>query len=140
MTNEKEITKFDPNVLANQLRDKIRFEISQFLPEEVWEGLIKKEIDSFLKDKEEKNYYSNEKIIPNGLRMVVKEVLAEDAKRRLQKVLDSADWQTQPLSDGVLVSEYMMKLLIENADKIFASYISGVVGQVIETVKAQTWR
>ena len=138
--SDNEMVKFDPSQLADQLKAKIRFELSKVLPEEVWEGLIKKEIDLFMNDTIVKEY-GRAQTIQSGIGKVVCEILTEESRKRLKEILNSDDWRNQWVDTGnrETVGEAVKELLIKGGPIIFASFVGEVVTKAIDAMRQQTY-
>jgi hypothetical protein len=130
-----EIAKFDPNKLAEQLKDKIRFDLVNFLPDEVWQQMLSREIKAFL-DVADKS--------PHNLRTVVREVLAQNAKAKILEILNDPDWQntydyTNNGSVKEKVGEAILDMMKNNMGEIFASMLSEVMAKVVNNIRNNTY-
>lgn len=125
-----ELAKFDPNKLAEQLKDKIRFDLVNFLPDEVWQQMLSREIQAFL-DVSDK--------APHNLRTVVREVLAQNAKAKILEVLNDPEWNNHYVNNKLVVGEAVLDLMKNNMNEIFASMLSEVMTRVMNNIRNNTY-
>lgn len=78
---------FDPSATINAIRDRIRGAMLDIIPDEQWDALIKAEMHAFMNDTVEKRSYGESVTRPAGFKIIVREMLEEDAKKRLTAVL-----------------------------------------------------
>ena len=123
MDEKKEIEKFDPHQFAQQLKDKIRLDIAEFLPPDQWEQQIENEVIVFLKERQvdEGGYHSKIVTKPSELSEIVREVMREETKKhlsgRLSRLTCWNDAELDPLIEKIIREnmEDVMKGLIGNA-------------------------
>jgi hypothetical protein len=87
--SEDQIVKFDPAQFASQLKDKIRLDIAQFLPEDEWKRLIEAEVKGFLEGRWEKEdyYRDRQRYYPSGLRLAVLAVMEAETTRFVKEYM-----------------------------------------------------
>jgi hypothetical protein len=108
-----EIVKFDPRQFAEQLKDKIRLEIAQFLPEDEWKRLIEDEVKAFIEGRWEKEgYYSQDRgrYYPSGLRLAVTSVMEVQTKKITE------DYMRQYQNYGGQVSDKVDGVIRDNLE------------------------
>lgn len=117
---DEAVVKFDPHQFAEQLKDKIRIDIAQFLPEEEWKRLIELEVKAFLEGRWEKDrYYSDhQRYYPSGLRLAVTSVMEANTKRLAEEYFKA---HYTAYSDQVAAG----------VDKIVSENVEGIVRTVM---------
>lgn len=95
MTEETRVETYDPATLAENLRTKIRLEIAELMPPNVWQELLRTEINKFLEPTTKRRgsgYSSYSGTTPSGLETLVHGVLRDMLKEMLKKELSSPEW------------------------------------------------
>jgi hypothetical protein len=84
-----ELVKFDPRQFAEQLKDKIRLDIAQFLPEDEWKSLIEAEVKGFIEGRWEKEdyYRDRQRYYPSGLRLSVLAIMEAETQRFVKEYM-----------------------------------------------------
>lgn len=121
-------TEFDPRDLAERLRDKIRVDMADLMPDEMWEGLLEKELKTFFEPKVIKSGYRNEdsKTVPSPFSVLVHgeiESLVKDklTERIRVKLGAEVDKRTGELDTTV------MKFIEANAGRLLESWFAGAM-------------
>lgn len=117
-----EVTKFDPAVLMQPVKDRIREEFSSLIPDEAWQSMIKTELDKFLKDE-----------LPKLIRSEI-EVLA---KKEIEKVLNGDYWrESWGVSGSRQTSEAVKNMIRDNMPEIITGIIGRAMGDLISQLRS----
>jgi len=82
----EEIKKFDANDAMKSVKEKIRDSFVSLIPDEQWNEMVKKEIDTYFK---EYNQFSNNNTFASSFTKDVQSVLTEEVKVRVKEYLSS---------------------------------------------------
>lgn len=134
MTPSKEVVQFKPQDFQEQLKEKIRAEIGNLIPDEQWTALVKQELDAFFNNKYEEGVgFQADTFRPAYLTKVCNEEIAKYCREKVQEVLRGEEWQKQWDGKGrAIASAAVSEILKQNANEIFASMFSGVAQNVVE--------
>lgn len=131
MSNE--VQKFDPAQLMNGVRDRIKATFVSLIPDEQWEQLVKKEVDTFFA--EDSRYYSrNNNRDPSPFQQICRQVFEELTRDRLREYMsqfESSTWDNQ----GPKLNEELKKMLIEAAPDLLVSMLRVQVQNVVNSMK-----
>ncbi len=126
-----EIQKFDPSTLMDGVRQRIKATFVSLIPEEHWEQLCQKEIDTFFQIRDQ---YSSNRTYKSHFQEVCKEVLTEISKEKIVEYLkeyDSTVWTI----DGLQASDKLKELIIKMAPEIFAATFANMFQNAIGQMK-----
>ena len=123
-----EIEKFDANEAMQRVRERIKDSFVSLIPDEQWNEMVKKEVDSYFKEKEsgygQRAYASN-------FTLDVHSVLSEEVKQRVGKYL-LENFNTAWNSNGIPICNAKVEdFITQNAGKILADMIGGTVQMAI---------
>jgi len=127
--------EFDPRALAEQLRDKIRVDMATLMPDEMWEALLKKEMETFFEKQTTTDYHGRRTVDrPSVFHEIVTEIMREETKKRVRDMLNKPEWDGFWDGQEQRAGEKIEELIKKNAGAILASVlsesISSVVGQM----------
>jgi|GEM_PF-2228109 len=139
MDEVKEIVKFDPTKLADHLKDKIRLDIAELMPEEMWQGLLKNEIEKFITEQPAGNGYSN-RTTSSDLSKLTKEILKKELEKKIGEYFAGEEWAGKWESRGTggpqaLLGKAVKEIIVDNADIMFENMIAGAVSSVLRQLK-----
>lgn len=124
------IEKFDPSTLMQGVKDRIKATFVSLIPDEQWGQMVKAEIDSFFKQKE--TGFSNNRQYASDFQMLVRSMVNQEVKDRLEAYLKSPEFQVMWDSSGhPVASEAVKKLMIENSGAILANFYSGMFSSML---------
>ena len=111
--------------LAAQLRDKVRLDIANLMPPDVWQRWLQDAIESFSKPPTKYDYNGRPTSTsgPSPLEAVVHEVLKERLHRDLAALLTTEEFAGTWTDNREIASEFIRKLLVERAGEIMNSWI-----------------
>ena len=78
-------SEFDPRDLATRLRDKIRVDMAELMPDDVWTGLLEAELQSFFKPKktQQRQHPYREIEEPSPFSVIVQEEMSKLVKAKI---------------------------------------------------------
>lgn len=117
--------------VMDNLRDKIRFNLAEAIPEDVWQQMIQKEIDDFMEPKVKATYAPEVKY--SDFQMLVRHELQEACKVRLRALLSSPEWDVYWDGTRHTTSKFVTKFFQENA----AVVIEGLLGKAFQDAITQ---
>lgn len=133
MTNT-EVQKFDPATLMQGVKDRIKATFVSLIPDNQWEELCQKEIDSFFLERD--NSWSSQrqwgkmsdfqKICFEEFESITKEKIKE-----MLKNYTSDRWN----NNAPQMNDNLKKLIEENADTIFASMLGSMMQSVVNSMQ-----
>lgn len=135
----KEIVKFDPSSVVDKVRTKIREQFVDLIPDEQWNQMIQGEIKDFMELK--RPDYNQQRDV-SGLRIIVRRMLEEEVKNRVNAILESKEWSSQwaPTPPGSAnhgsyghhaASEKITTMLKENGAEILNMWLSNAFQGVL---------
>lgn len=133
-----ELEKFDPNKIMDTVRDRIKASFVNLIPEEHWQGLVKKEIDNFFaqKERQPQGYGRNEYRSDFGL--LVTKLLNEEVDKRIKECLCSEEFTVTWENFGKpVVSKAIKETLVENSQAIFMNTIGAMMQNVLSQMQMQ---
>lgn len=135
----KVMTPFDPNTLADQLRDKICIDLANLMPPEVWEQLLNAEIRRFTVERliPTSSHYRERERTQSDLGSIVADILSAEAKSRVKAMLATDDWG-QHWWNGAnndQIGAEVRKLVVENADVILSNVLASTIQEVINNLR-----
>ena len=121
---ENEIKKFDINEAMKNVKDKIKDAFVDLIPDEQWNQMVKKEVDSYFEPKEEKcdnrqysSYFTKD----------VHSALQQEVKERTKLYL-SINFNNTWFENGIPVCNTKVEEMItKNAGKILSDLIGGSI-------------
>lgn len=121
---ENQVQKFDPTMLMQGVKDRIKSEFVSLIPDEQWSQMIKKEADDFFREKE--TGYSNRNYA-SDFGILVRDELRKEAQKRLSEYLNSAEFSVMYQEHGQpIASQKVKELMIENSGLILQNMFGGM--------------
>lgn len=118
MSKGKDLT---PLKLVDNLKEKIKIEFVNLVPEEEWDQLIKSTIDEF-KEKE--------------LKMALKDILREEVKRILVKhITEITAIVWDPGQQRNMINNELRQMILSMAPQIITQMIQGQLQHAIENMR-----
>ena len=129
--------RIDAASLAEQLKDKIRLDLAELMPEEVWQKLVQEQIHSFLTEEPPSNHWEERnKKNPPLLRKIVHDVLGQIAREKVKEMLATPEWEGFWDGERKMAGVHIETLIKENASEILFGLLQqsfqGVVSQMKE--------
>jgi FKBP-type peptidyl-prolyl cis-trans isomerase (trigger factor) len=126
---ENEIKKFDVNEAMKNVKDKIKDALVTLIPDEQWNEMVKKEVDSYFHQKQE-GY--GERGYSSSFTKDVHSILEQEVKDRVKTYLNenfNAIWY----DNGVPVCNAKVEEMItKNAGKILSDMIGGTIQMALQ--------
>jgi hypothetical protein len=123
-----EVEKFDPALLMQGVKDRIKATFISLIPDDKWEQMCKTEIDRFFKGDPEGQYrnknYSEFTYVVNG-------VLTDVTKEKVKAILSGPEYKSHWNGSEYTVSEEIDKILTKNAPKIIATMLGNMMQEAI---------
>lgn len=131
-----EIQKFDPSQLMEGVRDRIKATFVSLIPDEQWEQMIAKVLTDFQKKEE---YGTKRSPLENIAFKVMEEQTREILEPKIKEFLSqyvSNTWN----GDKMRPNEELVKLMTENADKMFATMFASAFQYSINQMQQGGYR
>ena len=133
MSDSDAIAEFNPHNLADQLRDKIRIDMAELMPPEMWQALLRTEIEGFFKGKETKDYRGNVSRSPSAFHGIVHEEMTKIAKKLVAEKLE-AEWDA---GWNAKAGELIMDLIKQNAGEFLSTLLADQMQGMINAFAQQ---
>jgi hypothetical protein len=126
---ENEIKKFDVNEAMKNVKDKIKDAFVTLIPDEQWNEMVKKEVDSYFQVKQE-GY--GERGSSSSFTKDVHSVLGQEVKDRVKQYL-TENFNNTWSNNGILVCNAKVEEMItKNAGKILSDMIGGTIQMAMQ--------
>lgn len=126
---ENEIKKFDMNEAMKNVKDKIKDAFVTLIPDEQWNEMVKKEVDSYFQQKQE-GY--GERGYSSSFTKDVHSVLQQEVKDRVKQYLNE-NFNNTWYDNGVPVCNTKVEEMItKNAGKILSDIIGGTIQMALQ--------
>ena len=112
--------------ISEKIRERIQFEFVTLVPKEMWERLVKKEVEWFLTDT---GYHKNE---PSPLKTMIRRELEKTFIEQVKSQLDKMQEGGWGASNTMQAGEAVKTMVKEIAPDLWELAISGVVQGAIE--------
>lgn len=130
------IEKFDPSTYVDKLRDVLKTQLVNLIPEEQWTLLVKAEIASFFTDSSKRDHYSgNNVVVPSEFKKVLGEVMREEAKSRIRAMLTSTEWTGYWDGTKQVAGEAIVDMLKKNGAEIINDWLRQAITQVVQSLR-----
>lgn len=130
-----EVQKFDPSLLMEGVKARIRAEFASLIPDEAWTQMVEKEVQSYFHDKFENNY-RNERT--SKFEDLIRNLLTEETKKRFAVYISSAEFERVWGKDGLpACSEAVKKMIVDNSGEILISFFGGMFEGMLSNFKMQ---
>ena len=127
-------TTITENSLVDQLKDKIKLELVNLIPEEDFQRMIKTVSDKFFNTQYDR-YSGKDKC--SDFTSVVLECLREDVRERTKVFLNSSDWKKhwdEEKKDKV-VGDKIVELCKEHGSAMFLGFIEEMMQDVVSRMR-----
>jgi len=121
----------DTDILSN-VKDKIKAEFVNLIPEDKWEAMVKSAVDDWFK-KRETNYNTREMV--SSFDQFVQGLLKEEVKERVKAYFSSPEWQGEWKDGGETASDKMKEIIVENSDKIMATILGNAFQSALNNAR-----
>ena len=126
---ENEIKKIDVNEAMKNVKDKIKDAFVTLIPDEQWNEMVKKEIDSYFQSKQE-GY--GERGSSSSFTKDVHFVLQQEVKDRVKQYLNE-NFNTTWYDNGVpICNAKVEEMITKNAGKILSDMIGGTIQMALQ--------
>lgn len=141
------IAKEAPDDFMEQIKDKIRLEFAEMVPEDKWREMVHSAVDSFFKSHERKQNHHpyNCEIVKSPFDTIVHQLLVDEITEKMQAYFMSPEWQGQwglvSLSGSecsYVASERMKELMIECAPEIIQRMLGNTLQNAIQGLQFST--
>jgi FKBP-type peptidyl-prolyl cis-trans isomerase (trigger factor) len=120
----QEIKKFDANEALKSVKEKIKDSFVSLIPDEQWNEMVKKEVDSYFKETKE-GY--GERGYSSSFTKDVHSILSQEVKERVKQYLIE-NFNTVWINNGVPVcNQKVEQIITNNAGKILSDMIGGTI-------------
>lgn len=131
---ESEMKKFDPSTIMDGVKDKIRLEFANLIPENVWEEMVKQEVNYFFYKKQDEGYSSRRS--STQFQRVCNSLLEEECRKRFKEYLNSSDFQATYKTNGQpIASEAVKKFIVENSGEVLANFFGSMMQSAIHNMQ-----
>lgn len=163
MDENKQIEKFDPTKIMEDVKNRIKGTFVSLIPDEMWSQMLEKEIyifttgkiiphhdyvsDGKYKDWEERVPYSDTDIYDSWghlkepaevspLRRMIRDELSAKFKADLEEFLKGEEYQSAFDTYGKPeISKAVEHILVNNADSIFANFMASMMQEGMQALK-----
>ena len=113
--NNTKLKKFDPATIMDGVKDKIKAEFINLMPEGAWLAMVKTEVNRYFKETvDTRHHYNNQRYTPFAI--LIHNLLEQKAKERFKEYLNTPQFKETWDSKGKSVmSEAVKKFIIENS-------------------------
>lgn len=125
---ENEVKKFDVNEAMKNVKDRIKDAFVTLIPDEQWNEMVKKEIDTYFQKNEER--YDNRSYRSDFTRDV-HSVLQQEVKERVKKYLTENFNSVWSANGTQICNEKVEEMVTKNAGKILADMIGATIQQTL---------
>ena len=133
-----EITKFDPAQIAEGLKDKIRAEVANLIPDVVLKQMIESVTNEFINGRRSNNYSQDMVFDGNTLRGIVTEQIKQRLIKATVTELDKPEWQVKFDNAGrQMAGDAMRQCIVENADALLVQLMSAVTATAVQQMRFQ---
>lgn len=126
---------FDPAATVNAIRDKIKLQLLEVIPNERWDALILAELKAFTHDHKQIDQWNRTVDAPAGFKVIVRQLLEEKAREDIKKFLESPEtfggWDGQGI---ILPSELVKEFLAEKGPEILQACFRSIMGTMMQSV------
>ena len=127
---DETVATFDPNSLADKLRERIRNSIGELIPDAYWDQMMKTEITRFFSSETARSYYSETRVIPSGFTEVAQKMLADDARKRIEAYFSSGEWQQRWDRGDDTIPARLETLVQENLPLLMRECVMLLLGRI----------
>ncbi len=125
----EEIKKFDPNAAMASVKEKIKDSFVSLIPDEQWNDMVKKEIDSYFAMKEE-GY--GERGRSSSFTKEVHSCLQDEVRSRVKDYL-LQNFNSVWSNNGIPVcNEKIEEFITANAGKVLSDMIGGMMSMALQ--------
>lgn len=125
-----DVQKFDPSLLMQGVRDRVKATFVSLIPEDHWQNLCEKEVKAFFEVKSQNSSYSNF----SDFSKICQEVLKEISELKVREFLlqyHSDNWE----NGNVKLNDKFRELLINNANEVLMSAFGNMFQSVIYNMR-----
>lgn len=124
----QEIQKFDPSLLMEGVRDRIKATFVSLIPDDQWKKMIENEIKKFMQE----GQWQSDK---GQFWKVVEEVLRAESREKIKTYLEKYHSTLWDGEGKMKTNEELNKLIIDNAPQIFAAMFASMFQQAVFNMK-----
>jgi len=118
-----DIVKFDPAKWIDDVKQKIKAEFVGMVPEDQWDKMVQTEIESFINQE---------------LKVLVKECLTEECKKRMTEFFCSDNWQGQWDGNGYnILSKSVKDMIRDNMPAIIEGLVGSSLQGIMNSLRSQ---
>ncbi len=126
---ETEIKKFDANEAMQNVKDRIKDAFVSLIPDEQWNDMVKKEVDSYFTSKQE-GY--GERGYSSSFTKDVHSILKQEVNVRVAQYLKE-NFSNVWYDNGVPVCNAKVEeMIVKNSGKILADMIGGTIQMALQ--------
>lgn len=133
----EQLAKFEPLNYVDKLRDRMRQTMVDLIPDDQWNAMISSEIKLFFEDVSQTSWNTGRSMpAPSPLRSAIRSVLEEDAKKRVQEMINGPEWTSHWDSNGKeSAGQKVVDVVKQYGAEIMGKWIEGAVQQVINNLR-----
>lgn len=137
-----EIEKFNPHTLAESIKERIKSDFVQLIPQEQWDQMVKSQIDAlYMRAKDlpgrPRTHMANteiDQIIHDEITKIIRQKVREQIKREI----DSPEWGGRLTCNGRrLPSEMAVKIARENGTDLLMGICRDIVECSVDNVRRE---
>ena len=128
---------FDPNTIMDGVKDKIKAEFINLIPEDAWKAMVKTEVDRYFKTAIDRNY-SNHNQYYTPFATLVHNELQDHCKAKFKEFLGTPEFNSNEWKDGQQVmSEAVKKFIVENSGEVMANFFGNMMQSALMSIRTQ---
>lgn len=131
-----EVAKFDPNAYVEAIRTRIKDALVGMIPDEQWDAMLRQQIDAFMTSKSVSDYHGSRRV-PSELEKIVNDLMTEEVKAHVKRLLMSPEWQPVWTGVGHKVSEEVGKIAAEHGAGIINAWLAQAVQSFVNAIAHQ---
>ena len=124
------IRQFNPSDYVEMIRGKIRGVLLEVVPDEQWDEMIRKEIQTFFELRTEDRSYGYS-VRTSGFRMACEDILKREVQERVLAALKSPEWDGYWDGQRQTIGPKLAELLQQQAAGIFNAWLGSVLQGVL---------
>jgi hypothetical protein len=133
--SETGMSKFDPSIFINATREKIKTELLGVIPPEMWDEMIKKELQSFLQGTSAVRDRFDRVEVPAQaaeLHKLIREEIKQQAAVLVKEYLQSPEWHGAWKDGKQQATEAIKQIAIEAGPTILTNMMVGMIQSTVQ--------
>jgi hypothetical protein len=129
----KDVTAFDPTTFAEAIKERIKIEFLNFVPDEKLKGLIEAEIRYFFMEKKSSSNTSYRDGYLSDFSKVCNEIITEICRERVKQIIG-----TLSIADETNANKQVLDAVIARTPEIIANMMAMLVTQTLQQIQTNS--